>query len=193
MEELIGPLFNLGAHIAAGMVVGKGTREKLKIEDDGLKNKILDACLGAYPDVDNLGRDDLYGLKIHDYISSAVRDCLGKHRGNFHIPVVELLAGGSVTALYYSSKKQGKPEPKEMLKYFVSGGLTSLTHFSVDLLSGGETPVWFGKKLEVYPFVGRDYVSGLLFHGGIMVGSLLYVYRKEITKFLRGLYGRNNK
>lgn len=179
--------------MTSGMAVGKESREKLKVEDEGLKNRMLDACLGAYPDVDLLGSGRLYGIEIPACVSSTVKNCLGEHRGNFHIPLVELLVGGSVTSLYYVSKKQGNPRPKELLKCFASGGLTSLAHFCVDLFSGGETPVWFGYKLDVYPYVGRDYNLGLLCHGGIMAGSLICIYRRQISKFLSSLYGRNNK
>lgn len=179
--------------MTSGMVVGKESREKLNVEDEGFKNRILDACLGSYPDVDLLGSGRLYGVEMPSCVSSTVKNCLGEHRGNFHIPLVEFLVGGSVMSLYCLSKKHGRPKPKELLKYFASGGLTSLAHFCIDLFSGGETPVWFGYKLNVHPYVGKDYNLGLLYHGGILAGSLICIYRKEISKFLSSLYGRNNK
>lgn len=180
--HLIHPLFNLGANVFAALATGKASRKILKIEDENAKRKSLDVGLGTVPDIDILGQDIAYGLKIPDQISSVFK-YLGPHRGELHKLLNQLGYGGVINYLI-TSLKERKLYSKNSIKSFASGSLIALSHSLVDLFSGGAVPIGFGYEIELYKsLTGND--LGLFYHGAIMTASILYLNRERISKALK--------
>jgi hypothetical protein len=173
MEEIIYPLLNGIAHITTGAFVGKASRKLLNYEYnlyhnseiENTKNKkskfneilysISDAFLGLSPD------------------SDIVVNFFGEHRGYLHIPYVELLYGFSF-GLIRDVIINRKLKIKNAVKNAISASMATITHFLIDLGSGGKIPISFNQYILPHQFLqGYD---NILYHGIIAISSLAGIF-----------------
>jgi hypothetical protein len=179
MEEIIYPLLNGVAHITTGAFAGKASRKLLKYEynlyndseTENTKNissyqnkkskfneilySVSDAFLGLSPD------------------SDIVVNFFGEHRGYLHIPYVELLYGFSF-GLIRDVAINRKLKIKNAIKNGISAAVATITHFLIDLGSGGKIPISFNQYILPHQFLqGYD---NILYHGIIAISSLAGIF-----------------